>query len=152
MQLIAAHLSPSVQCGVMLALLSALSVGLGTTVLFCLFARPWLFLWLGQDQFSLFLCSSSPSSLLHCCEILSPSTIFAYFQDVFTLVIHSAKYFSVYIYLDAQTIQLAMGMMMANLLSPGGPFNSLPVSVCEFTLGSNLETIPAPVLSCSPCY
>lgn len=72
----------------------------------------WLFLWLGQDQFSLFLCSSSPSSLLYCCEILSPSTIFAYFQDVFTLVIHSAKYFSVYIYLDAQTIQLAMGMSL----------------------------------------
>ena len=42
----------AVQCGVMLALPSALFwAGLGTTGLFCLFARPWLFLWLGQEHF-----------------------------------------------------------------------------------------------------
>ena len=73
----------AVQCGVMLALPSALFwAGLGTTGLFCPFARPWLFLWFGQEHFSLLLCSSPPSSLLDCCEILSPSTSFAHFQDV----------------------------------------------------------------------
>jgi len=42
----------AVQCGVMLALpLAPFCAGLGTTVLFCLFAQPWLFLWLGQEHF-----------------------------------------------------------------------------------------------------
>ena len=80
--------------------------------LFCLFERPWLFLWLGQEHFSLLLCSSSPSSLLDCSEIPSLSSSFAYFQDVFCLGMHSAMYLSwihiMNIYLDAQT----MGMRL----------------------------------------
>ena len=103
----------AVQCGVMLALpLAPFCAGLGTTVLFCLFARPWLFLWLGQEHFSLLLCSSPPSSLLDCSEIPSLSSSFAFFQDVFSLGMHSAMCLSwihlMDIYLDAQTMGMSL--------------------------------------------
>ena len=58
------------------------------------------------------LCSSPPSSLLDCSEIPSLSSSFAYFQDVFSLGMHSAMYLSwihiMDIYLDTQT----MGMRL----------------------------------------